>query len=136
MSNSIDLSNPVPDVCEIVVEADGRRSRVDSWWKIVPLKSAKDDFIDQLRREDPEQPNHKLIQCRREEATVLGISGTCGGLVRITQVTRLGEFVQWSDKMIQEHRDAANNIDNDNVICQGYKRTLERLFPEIDFTYR
>jgi hypothetical protein len=137
------MTNPVPDICECVTY-DGERWRVTGWHCLEAIPPCGDDIIGQLmediRKKDPETVTHKLVCCTREQATVISLYAVCGAFVRIDEVQREGKYVQWSDKQINEHREIAIRHANSpdrmfDGLGRGYKSTLQRLFPDQNFSY-
>lgn len=139
------LHNPVPDIAELVTYKTKWRTetmRVAGWYCLQKISKPKCDIITKILRESSDAVGFKLVPCARKNATVVELVGVAGALVRITDkgLTREGEYVQWDKQFIKEQKDSwkLRYSDKDrmvNGLGSGYRDTLERLYPEVNFNY-
>jgi len=93
-----DLANPVPDICERV-RFEGEHWRVDCW----------------IHYQD-----ERVYFCLREEATHIGIysdyDAALGYIVKIDEVERTGQYINWDQKIIDKERVWARLIAGGSIL--------------------
>ena len=136
-----DLTNPVPDIAEVVTyqRIDGRREqmRVNGWYCLQQVTKPTCQIVLEILRESKDALGFTLVGCSRDQATVLGLTGIAGALVRTNspELTREGRYVPWPKEQIDEQRESYLSRIKNAGIGRGYRSTLERLFPDTDFSY-
>ncbi len=143
-----DLSNPVPDICErMVYTRDGRTDhmRVTGWYCLKKAQKPRDEngVADQIITEILREENamgYFLVPCTREEATVVALYAIAGALVRLNNpgLTRVGEYVPWSEGLINSDRDSWLNFhckQHRHVMGGDHRKMITEMFPDVDFSY-
>jgi hypothetical protein len=137
-----DLTHPIPDIAEAVTYTrdDGRREmmRVKGWYHLRPVERPSCDVTNEVIRGAGDAVGFTLAPCARDQATVLGLAGIAGALVRVDspQLVREGRYVQWPKSHIDEARTQWLTFHcTREGLGRGYRDTLERLFPGTDFSY-
>jgi len=93
-----DQANPVPDICERVHFED-EHWRVDCWIRY---------------------QGEQTFFCHREEATHIGIysnyDAALGYIVEIGEVTRMGTYINWPQRIINKERAFAECIAGGSIL--------------------
>lgn len=108
IGKSADLKNPVADIGELFEYRDNKY-RVAAWLKDPPEPepfTGNFEFLNELMNEfkkESEERGEKRYQfCSREEAQYIEGHGIAGCIAPIDKIKRIGYYVNWPKKHIQE----------------------------------